>query len=141
MSKTFQGHVEGSVPGNNLLRRMGNDKGELGQFGLRTFSHVGRLVQLPEFALRDLIISSWNNRLSHVSKGLIVSDFFVCELILHQKLARSEGIEGSLSFIVHSSSVKHHKRSSVEVSNGKLYCMIFTSLRRRYPTPHPSTPF
>lgn len=120
MGKSFKRHIEGSVPGHHLWSWTMQNISQFSDLGLRTFAHVGGLVQLPDFSFRDLVVGVGDDRTSHIAEGNIVLDVLVGELILENLSVGSEDVEGALALIVQSNCKEHEHGSSVEIANGQL---------------------
>lgn len=131
MSQSLQGHVESSVPGNNLRSGSGDHGADLSDLGLRALPHVGGLVELPEFSLGDLIIGSGEDGLRHVGEGLVIPDLLVGELVLDELVVGGEGVEGALAFVVERCCEEHDEGPRVEVADGELGGERDTSLSKR----------
>jgi hypothetical protein len=131
MGKSFQRHVEGSVPSHNLWSWTVYHISQFSELSLRTFAHVGRLVELPDFSFRDLVVGVGDDGARHIAIGSIVPDVLVGELIFLNLGAWREDVEGALALVVNTEGEEHEHRSSVEVADGQLNDNFHTSLKRR----------
>lgn len=107
MGQSFQRHVECSIPGHSLRSRSSQHPADFSDLSLGALPHVGWLVELPQFALGDLVVGGGNDGLAHVGVGLIVADVLVAELVADDVGVGGEGVEGALAFVVHGSGEEH----------------------------------
>ena len=118
MGQTSKGHVECSVPGDDLLIGGSSDHpGDVSDLGFRAFSHIGRLVELPDLGLGDLVGGVRGDGVGHILVGLVVADVLVGELILEDAVHGLEGVDGAFSLGIHDHREDHYPGSSVEATD------------------------
>ena len=69
---------------------------------------MGRLVKLPNFGLRDLVVRVRDNRMSHIYIGLIVSDVFISKLVFQDIEIRTEYVQSAFSLVKHCKDKNHN---------------------------------
>ena len=114
-----EGHVEGAVPGDHLRLRGCHHPGQLPDFGLGGLPHVGRLVELPDLGLGDLVGGVGDDGVGHVGVGLVVAEVLVGELDLGDEVQLVEGVDGALSLQEHAVAEEHEPAAGVEVADGQ----------------------
>lgn len=58
--------------------------------------------------------------MGHIGVGLIISNIFISELVLHKLVIWSEGVDRSVSFSIDSKGEDHNPRTSIERADREL---------------------